>query len=305
VHATVAGVAVDDSRYVRDALLARLRTAAPSNGPAMWGQGYGAEASLGGDGNAASLARSVAGFIAGIDTAADATWRAGVAAGYSRGDVRITDRASAARLVGYHLAGYFGGTLGPVVLRSGAAWTWNDIDTSRTVAFPGFADQLTASYRGNLGQVFAEAALPMAAAGAKWEPYARLVYVDANNAAFSENRGAAALKADGVHASAGYATLGLRIDGTMEVGGAGFTPYASFAWQHTLGNLDPAATLAFVSGGQPFTVLGTPLARDSALIDLGVTLDIAQQASLGVAYSGRFASSLSDNAVNGRFDWRF
>jgi outer membrane autotransporter protein len=83
------------------------------------------------------------------------------------------------------------------------------------------------------------------------------------------------------------------------------TPYASLAWQHAIGNVDPSATLMFASGGTAFTVLGTPLARDSVLVDAGIGLAIAPETTLGIAYSGRFANDLTDNAVNGRFDWHF
>jgi outer membrane autotransporter protein len=97
----------------------------------------------------------------------------------------------------------------------------------------------------------------------------------------------------------------VRADGTGEIAGTLFTPHASLAWQHAIGDVDPSATVAFASGGGPFTVLGTPLARDSVLVDAGLAVAIAPEGTLGVSYAGRFATGIVDNSLNGRFDWRF
>jgi uncharacterized protein with beta-barrel porin domain len=83
------------------------------------------------------------------------------------------------------------------------------------------------------------------------------------------------------------------------------TPHASVAWQHAIGDIDPTRSLAFASGGAAFSVLGAPLARDSALIDAGLALKLSAESTLGLAYSGQLADSVIDNAVTGRFDVRF
>jgi uncharacterized protein with beta-barrel porin domain len=47
------------------------------------------------------------------------------------------------------------------------------------------------------------------------------------------------------------------------------------------------------------------LAQDSALIEAGFDLNFRPAVTLGVSYSGQFADSLQDNAVNGRLTWLF
>jgi uncharacterized protein with beta-barrel porin domain len=41
-------------------------------------------------------------------------------------------------------------------VRSGAAFAWNSISTSRSIAFPGFAEQATSRYGASEAQVFGE-----------------------------------------------------------------------------------------------------------------------------------------------------
>ena len=83
------------------------------------------------------------------------------------------------------------------------------------------------------------------------------------------------------------------------------TPHASAAWQHAFGDLTPDAALAFVSTGIGFTVAGVPVAQNSALIDVGLDLNLDPTITLGLSYAGQFANDLQDNAVKGRFTWLF
>lgn len=340
VHASVAGVLTTDSRYVRDAVFARLlqasyagRDAMPvalaASGPGMssrmslgatdrsapsvpavsgltfWAQGYGAWGSIDGNGNAASVDRTLGGFVSGVDAGLGGGWRAGIGTGYARSDLNVDARLSSGDIDSYHLIGYVGGIIGDFALRGGGAWTWSNVETQRSVIFPGFYDRDTAGYGGNTGQVFGEVALPLGYGATAWEPFARLAYVHVETGAFTESGGAAALASSDVDQSLGLSTLGVRMAATMHIAGAEVVPHASLAWQHAFGDVEPAATLAFASGGAAFTVLGAPLAPDSALLDVGLTVSVAPDATLGLAYSGQLASDATDNAVTGRFNWQF
>ena len=57
-------------------------------------------------------------------------------------------------------------------MRGGGVWSWSNIDSSRSVIFPGFCtQQVEASYNGNTGQVFGEVALPLAHNHIAYEPF--------------------------------------------------------------------------------------------------------------------------------------
>ena len=82
-------------------------------------------------------------------------------------------------------------------------------------------------------------------------------------------------------------------------------PHASAAWMHAFGPVTPTAALAFQSTGVPFTVFGVPLARDSAVVETGLDLQVTPQARIGIQYMGHLANSARDNSVKGNLTWRF
>jgi outer membrane autotransporter protein len=143
--------------------------------------------------------------------------------------------------------------------------------------------------------------MPMAAV----EPFGRVAYVHVGMGDFTENGALAALSSTGTSEDVGYSALGIRAASVLQTAGMRVTPYASIAWQRAFGDLDPATTLVFATAGIGFEVFGVPIVRDSALITAGLSVAVADGATIDFAYSGQIAENVSDNAVTGRFDWRF
>ena len=344
VHATVAGVLVNDSHFMRDAILARLVQAhhsAPgatsfaalgAAGPtaiaaseraakmslgmgpgdatrgsplAFWSQGFGSWGSFDGDGNAAAADRTLGGFVSGVDGYLGGGWRAGIAVGYTQSDTRVDARLSQADIDSYHLAAYAGGRLGAFALRTGAAWAWHDVKTKRTVAFPGFLERAEASYDGDTGQVFGELALPFVTGKSALEPFAGLAYVHGSTDGFTEDGGIAALTSRGTDQDVGYSRLGLRAAATMTFGGMHVVPYASAAWLHAFSDVTPDVALAFASPAAGFTISGVPVARDSAQLEAGLAIHLAPGATLALSYQGQLGNDVEDHGVSGRFNWQF
>jgi outer membrane autotransporter protein len=345
IHATIPGLLADDSRYLREAILGRLVQASYTNkasqvaslgmggpqvasldaqamalgyddkslapppsvaGLAFWTRAYGAWGDFDGNLNAASTSRDLGGFLSGLDARIGGTWRLGLGAGYSQSDISVSDRHSAADVESFHLAGYAGGMAGPVALRGGGAWTWNDIDSSRAVIFPGFFEREKASYDADTGQLFGEAAYPVAMGRAALEPFAGIALVSIDTDSFKEHGGnLAALNSRGGDQDVGYSTLGLRAGATIHWGSAIVTPHVSAAWQHAFDDITPSAAVAFASTGISFDITGVPLAEDTALIEAGLDFNLSATATLGASYSGQFGDGVEDNAVKGRFNWLF
>ncbi|HKU95072.1 MAG TPA: autotransporter domain-containing protein, partial [Vineibacter sp.] len=163
IHASTKSVLVDESRYLRDAVLGRTAQAGTSGGTApqfaalaqmndqaqrqqdgtaitAWMQAFGAWGHVGGDGNAARADRTTGGLFVGADTTIDGTWTIGLATGYSRTTLDVDGRSSRASIDSYHLALYGGARFGALGVRVGAAHTWHSIDTTRGIAFGGFVD---------------------------------------------------------------------------------------------------------------------------------------------------------------------
>ena len=338
VHASTAGVLVEDSRYVRNAVLGRLRQAPFDSGPmaslsmggpmlayaadlpakaapftsppastlTFWTQGFGAWGSFGGDGNAATVDRELGGAIVGVDGRLGNGWQLGFAAGFSEARMNVSARQSSATVDSGHAAIYGGNSFGAFNLRAGAAYAYHRIDATRSILFPGFADRATANYDGGTGQVFGEIGYGFELGNVAIEPFAGLAWVQTRTNRFTETGGPAALAGLSNTEQTGTSTLGARFATTFTlVNGMVLVPRLSAAWQHAFDEVTPAAALAFASGGASFTIAGVPLAQDSALLEAGFDLRLTAKATLGVSYLGQFASAVDDHAVKGKLAWSF
>ncbi|WP_195930343.1 autotransporter family protein [Hyphomicrobium album] len=285
-----------------DAVDPQLGVASPIT---FWTQGYGAWADFNGNGNAAGANRTLGGFLSGMDAMFADGWRIGGALGYAQTDVSVGSRLSSADVDSYQLAAYTSGQVGSFVVRGGGVWSWSSIDTDRSIVFPGFFEQVEASYNANTGQVFGEVALPLNHSHIAYEPFTGLAWVGVDTGSFTEGGGFAALTSSGANDSVGYMTLGLRAAGSMLIDGMEVVPRGSLTWLHAFGDVDPDQSLAFATFGQSFVVSGVPLAQDSALIDAGFDVILAPNATAGIVYTGQFADNVQDNAVTGRATWRF
>lgn len=297
IHASVAGLLLDDSRHVREAALDRLRDGFGDGADrlGMWVQGYGAYTDLDGDGNAAQLDYDSAGVFAGLDGELGEAWQAGVLVGYSRATFDVDERNSSGSADSFHLAAYGGGEWGGFGLRGGAAYAWHDIETARAIAFQGYSDSADADYDGHTAQVFGEAGYAFQAGPMTFEPTAALAYVDVGTDGFTEDGGDAALASEGTSADATFSTLGFRARAPFDIGGLKAQASGFLGWRHAFGAAVPTIDLAF-AGGTPFTVAGVPIAEDAAVVDLGLDFQTGAASRLGLTYSGQFGDGATSQA---------
>ena len=100
-------------------------------------------------------------------------------------------------------------------------------------------------------------------------------------------------------------TLGLRASRQFALGeSTTLTARGMLGWNHGLGYVTPQASLAF-NGGQGFTVEGTGIAKDAALIEAGLDFGISKATSIGLSYTGQFSSLSQDNAIKADLSVRF
>jgi outer membrane autotransporter protein len=279
--------------------------APPSRELTSWLQGFGGFGKTDGNSNAASLSTTYSGFLTGGDIRYGMLC-AGLMGGYSHANLNVDARGSSGGIDSAQLGAYGSLAVGGFHLRSGASASFDTVDTSRTVAFPGFADRTRGRFNGYTAQIFSEVAYSMAVNRVAIEPFAGLAYVHIHDAAFLESGGLAALSASASNENIGYSSLGLRA-GTLWTlaNGTVIAPHASAAWQYAFGDVVPTAALAFASTGAAFTVSGVPIAKNSALIEGGIDWRITAQIKLGVAYQGELAKSAQTNTAKGSFTWNF
>jgi outer membrane autotransporter protein len=288
VHASARGALLDDSRFLREAMLARRE-----GGAAIWGSAYGSWGEIEGDGNAALLDRRSRGFFAGFDLPIGGGWSAGLGGGYSSADFDVDARASGADVRSWHAAFRLGGRFGGFGVGAGGAVSWHRIDTDRSVAFTGFSDTPSARYDGRTVQVFARMGYEIPLGAATVEPFADIAWVDVDTDAFAESGGAAALTGQDESDSAAFSTLGVRARADM--GQISLT--GSAGWRHAF-SLDPSeATFTFAGGTTPFTVVGAPISEDALALEAGLEIGIGGAGRLGISYVGQIGNRSEDHGA--------
>ncbi|RLP78198.1 autotransporter domain-containing protein [Xanthobacter tagetidis] len=271
---------------------------------AFWTTGFGNWGEMDGTGNAAAVSDSTGGFLIGADAMVGDGWRLGVAGGYSDTAFSISGRNASGSSENWHAGLYGGRTWGPLALRAGLAYTLQDISTSRSVAFTGYRDNLSADYDAGTVQAFGELGYRIDAAGIAFEPFANLAYVSLHQDGYREQGGAAALTGDAQTMATTFTTLGLRLARDVALGPTTATLRGSVGWRHAFGDVLPTVTQAF-AGSDAFTITGAPIAQDAAVLEAGLDMRLAPGATLGVAYTGQFGDGVSDNGFNARLSVRF
>lgn len=319
LHSTLPAVLIEDSRFLREAANDRLRQTAKTvggdttsvavgntdstSGVTVWGQGFGSWGIWDATSNNSRIDRSVGGMFIGADTVAN-NWQLGALAGYSHSSVDLKDQPSSAKTDNYHLGIYAGTQWNALALRTGLGHTWHDIETSRSVNFPGFSDSLDADYRASTTQVFGELGYGIAAGTYQFEPFANLSYVHINRKSFSENGGEAALSVSSQSMDTTFTTLGVRAETVFDLGSVSTKARGTVGWKHAFGDTDTLSSQAF-SIGSAFNISGTSVAKDVAIVEAGLDFALTKNATFGLLYSGQLASKAKDQSFKATLAVKF
>lgn len=295
IHPSAQSALIEDSRLPRNAVLDRLSEGGP--GRLLWGRALANRGDSDGDRNAAPVNRDSWGFIAGADVAFGQAVTLGIAAGYLDTDLDVPERNSTGSARTVHLLGYAGARFGRFGVRAGVGYAWADIDTRRTIAFPGFTDTAQAAYDGSLLQGFIEAGYRIPVNAGHVEPFASVAVVRARIDGFTETGGPAALGAESATETSTISTLGIRFEtaraGAFSVGGR-------VGWQHGFGGLDPVTRLAF-AGGDDFDIIGAAQSRDAGIANVETRFRLSTGVTFSLAYDGVLGTAAQDHAITGGF----
>ena len=327
VYASQKGAMITDSRVFRDAAIARLQQAfaddiaptqalvastdndflPPTPGArrvALWAQAMGGWNQWNGDGNAATFDRTLSGLAIGGDVPVLQNWRVGLMAGATNSRYDVSAREASGAIVDAHLSLYGGSQWGPLGVRFGVGYTWHDIDTHRTVAFPGFSADLSSHYGAAMVQGFGEVGYRLDSPLVTVEPFVNVATINLHTGGFTETGGAAALTTPASTTNVTFTTVGMRARKAYALYGWKGAVHGTVGWRHAVGELTPLSTFSF-DGGSAFTIAGVPIARDAATIDAGLDLALSRAVTLGVGYSGQYAHHLSDYGVQAKLTVAF
>ncbi|WP_191579082.1 autotransporter outer membrane beta-barrel domain-containing protein [Achromobacter insolitus] len=280
-----------------------------SNAQPLWAQAFGNWRSMDGNGNVAKSRERDVGIFVGGDHGVGNGWRLGGAFGYTDSRITVDDRSAKSDVNSYSAILYGGKSFeagsGKINFTAGLAYTWHDIDSKRNINAAGQYQELKADYSASTGQVFTDVgyAIPLNDR-VTLEPFFGADFSDLRTRGFSESGGDAALSGRSSTNNVGTTTLGLRAQTTFDVKDTAGRLRGMLGWRHAYGDVNPEATMSF-DGSQPFTVAGNPLARDAAVMEVGVDLAMSKNATLGLAYSGQFGDGNRQNTGTVNVSWRF
>lgn len=323
LHPSLAMALINRSQLTRDVILERMRSAfsgadlrsimstgAPPGSigaseedtVTFWSSGFGSRSRVGTDGNGATVDMSGGGMLLGLDGDVAGGIRAGLAGGYGHDTLR--QGSASAGTDSYYLAAYASAVNGPASLRVGATHAFQDVETRRAISFSTLQENLTGQYDASTTQVFAEAAWRFDLDRVLLEPYATVSYVNLQTEAFAEQGGVSAVSSGSARHDQLYTTIGARLghDIVLETGSG--RAMLDIGWRHAYDNQSVMSTL-FYAGGDGFSVAGTAMARDVALLNLGLSYDLGPSATLTFRYGAVFGAGVLDQSASAQLGVRF
>lgn len=133
-------------------------------------------------------------------------------------------------------------------------------------------------------------------------PFLGVRYTEAMTDSYDETgAGAANLSVDSADAESLTTTLGVELSAEFEAGEDVFViPSLRLGWEHEYEDSHQSIGAHFVGvPSSSFTVIGSDVADDSAVVGAGVTVDIGQTWQLFVDYDGRINEDYDQHAVSG------
>lgn len=314
IYATAAGVGMEQERLVREAVLGRLVSvaraarSAPEAGAATgpWAQLFGGWGNGDSDGNASRFEADRMGFATGIDFGSaneNGGWRAGVFGLSLQSDVTIDRLGSSAQVEQAGLGVYGSVSSGSFDIALGGYVTDVQIEASRFINLPNFADGTIGRADGNGQQAFAELSYNLETDNAVIRPFLGAAIGSLEIDGMIESGGAAALNMRRQSYTTGSMTAGA--DGSVKVGKK-LRLGGTLAGRLQLGDRDPQAQLALAAAPQQaFTVRGVQLDQAALVAGFDATWELDSNVQFSVGYNGLIGSTITDNVARASLQMRF
>ena len=290
---------------IRVALVEACQVACDSQEPPRWGawfSGLGGAGGIGGNANAGSLTYNFGGAAVGVDYRFDPRFLVGLAFGYSSGRQWVSGFQGTGYTDTYSVALYASFTQGGFYADALAGYAYGDNRLQRVMQIPGLATRYANGGVGAnqfLGQIEAGYKIGFGlseTAQASITPLARFQTVAASQQGFSEwGAQSLNLQVQQQNTTSVRTVLGADLAASLPLGSErslGVT--LRLGWAHDYADTSRPMTAAFAGASAvPFTVYGAQPMRDSAVIGLGLSTQIASSTQLYLRYDGE---------LNGRDD---
>ncbi|MCR6636409.1 autotransporter domain-containing protein [Devosia sp.] len=256
---------------------------------AVWAQAAGSQSRLAADGNAAQADGASGGLAFGADGVAG-DWRVGMMLHAGATGLSIADRSMTANSTNYGLGAYAGTAWGDTNLSLGLGYTRHQVRSSRSVAFGGLANTLSADYGASTAQVFGELSHHLDLGAFELTPYGEVAYVINSTDGFAEAGGPAALNVASAVQQGAFTTIGARAGTTVPVGDGGqIALEAGLGWRHAF--VDQSGLSNTFGVGPAFAIAGAPVQRDALVLEAAGSIDLSANAALGLSYDGQIGTA--------------
>lgn len=287
------------------ALLARL----PSGQAAPWGEagasqnawlrGYGLAGRVGGDANAGGADYRGGGVAGGVDRQVTPSLLLGFSLGLSSTDIDFRQFAGKGGIKAYEGALYGSYASGPLRLDGVLGYARLDLESQRSISFGSIACRADADYGGDRFTGALEAAYAVELGWSTIEPLAGLRYTYLRQDGFAETgAGSIGLTSGWQSESSLLGSLGARLTRQFDLGANRIAIEARGRWQHEF--LDDAVALdtAFIGAvSASFAVQGARVARDSAILGIGLSTRAGRNVTLIADYDVRLNADDTAHAV--------
>ena len=277
---------------------------------AVWAQGYGQWDQFSANADAQRATANSGGFVMGIDKRISSNWRFG--GGFSASLTDTTVAASQAQTNGYHVLIYGTHDSQALRLNGGLVQSWYSASVNRGLSLDDQGDARgTVASRST--QLFADLSTPIAlGADTTLSPFGQLSQTWLQTSNFGERFAEAGLSGEATTAAVGFGTLGARLSHQWQ-SDKGRLPgdwqgnwqmSVSAGWQRAWGDLSPTTTLSFATG-PAFTVSAAALAKDAAVIEVGLGASLGPSSRFNLAYSATIAGQSSSQMLQAQMQWMF
>ena len=252
----------------------------------VWAQAYGNWDTFSASADAKKATSNSGGLILGVDHALTTNFRLG--GGFSASTTNTSVASSSANTNGYHVMLYSTYDKNRLRLNSGVVQSWYSANMRRTLPLDDRGNAKgTVDSRST--QLFADLSSPITLSQLQDHhttiaPFGQVSQIWLQTSKFSESGAEAGLTGFVTNANTGFGTLGARLSHQWKTDKNNWQVGLSAGWQRAWGDLSPTTTLAFATG-PGFTVNAAPIARNSAVVEVGIGASLGQSSRFNLVYS--------------------
>ncbi|MEM8844804.1 MAG: autotransporter domain-containing protein [Pseudomonadota bacterium] len=229
-------------------------------------------------------------------------WTIGMMGSYAYTNVDVNGRDSTSHTNSYMGGIYLGTYVNQFKVKAGAFLGYHETDASREVVVGNVSDELDSDFDAISYSGFVEYSLPLPK-DPEVELLAAISHVTLDTESYDESGGSSALSASSETSSTTFTTLGVRTnnqfteDDSVLLNGL-------FGWRHAFGDRNPNSTYS-LAGSDNFTIRGAQIAKDAAIVELGVQMKTSKTGTLSLFYGGELSGKTQLHSGNINFSVRF